>query len=72
MAPCGVQDMARSGRIEALLQRGLQQRDPLLWKVLRNVSQHDSVAVKVKFAASMPAVTALLMVRPLPAGRRTN
>ncbi len=54
--------MARGSRIEQLLQRGLQGRDPMLWKVLRNISQHDSVAVKVKFAGSMPAIVKLLVV----------
>ncbi|GAB4815647.1 hypothetical protein N2152v2_002693 [Parachlorella kessleri] len=55
------EELARGGRIEQLLQRGLQGRDPLLWKVLRNISQHDSIAVKVKFAGSMPAIVKLLV-----------
>lgn len=56
------QELSRSGRVEPLLQRALAERDPLVWKMLRNISQHESLAVKLKFAGSMRAIVALLLV----------
>ena len=61
------QELARSGRVEALLGAALGgpgARDALLWKLLRNVAGHESAAVKLKFAASLPGIVALLQVWP--------
>lgn len=44
-----VNTIAETGGLRYLFKKAIKSKDPLLFKMLRNVSQHPDVSIKLKF-----------------------
>ena len=63
---CCVQALCGGDRLAMLLERAFLTRDELLFKVLRNLSQQGSLAIKAGFLPYMDRLAQLMQVSPPP------